>query len=165
MSLRLSVRATLALAVGAGLAGLAALVVADEALGGGHFVRSVLGADGPGALLDVFSRRIRLMVRTFVHPVYPQLLLVLTAVALVVGIWKRDRVLGWFDGRLAARNGFLGAVGGVAVGTVANDSGSVLLVIGSIYLAALCGVCVWAYDAPVRIAIVSSLIPGLIQGA
>ena len=33
--------------------------------------------------------------------------------------------------------GFLGALAGVLVGTVANDSGSVLLVIGTIYLAVI----------------------------
>ena len=52
---------------------------------------------------------------------------------------RRERVLAWFGDRWAARAGFLGALAGVLVGTVANDSGSVLLVIGTIYLAAGAG--------------------------
>ena len=45
-------------------------------------------------------------------------------------------MLGWFGDRWAARAGYLGRRSpGCCVGTVANDSGSVLLVIGTIYLA------------------------------
>ena len=48
-------------------------------------------------------------------------------------------MLGWFGDRRWARAGFLGALAGVLVGTVANDSGSVLLVIGMIYLSVSAG--------------------------
>jgi hypothetical protein len=48
-------------------------------------------------------------------------------------------VLGWFGERRWARAGFCGALAGVSVGTIANDSGSVLLVIGMIYLAVSVG--------------------------
>jgi hypothetical protein len=48
-------------------------------------------------------------------------------------------ILGWFGGAWPARNAYVGAVVGVLVGTLANDSGSVLLVIGTIYLAAMAG--------------------------
>ena len=70
---------------------------------------------------------------------------VVTGALLIVGIVKRDRVLGWFGPRDWARAGFCGAAAGIAVGTVANDSGSVLLVLGMIYLAVTAGYC-WATD-------------------
>ena len=47
---------------------------------------------------------------------------------------------GLVRGSLGRRSGFLGALAGVLVGTVANDSGSVLLVIGTVYLGDLCRV-------------------------
>ena len=56
---------------------------------------------------------------------------------------RRGTVLGWFGERRAARCGFLGALCGVLVGSLANDSGSVLLVIGTIYLA-VCAGFIWA---------------------
>jgi hypothetical protein len=58
---------------------------------------------------------------------------------LIAGFARRDRVLGWFGARKAARDGFVGALVGVLVGTIANDSGSVLLVLGTIYLAVSAG--------------------------
>jgi hypothetical protein len=78
------------------------------------------------------------MAHTFSHPVYPELL-ALTVLVLLAAAIKRREVLGWFAGRWAARAGFLGALAGVLVGTVANDSGSVLLVIGTVYLALFAG--------------------------
>ena len=48
----------------------------------------------------------------------------------------RERVLGWFGDAWPARCGFIGAVAGIALGTIANDSGSVLLVLGTVYLGA-----------------------------
>ncbi len=133
LSLGLSRGRAVLVVIGGGALALAALVVVDLLAGGAHLTRSVLGAGDTGDLLDVFDRRLRLMTRTFIHPVYPQLLAVVS-VLLVAGVVRRDRVLGWFGDREWARNGFLGALAGVVVGTVANDSGSVLLVIGTIYL-------------------------------
>jgi hypothetical protein len=118
--------------------GLAALVAVDLVLGGAHLSRTVLGAGGTGDLADVFDRRLTLMTRTFLHPVYPQLL-ALTVLALVAGFVRRRQVLSWFGDGWAARSGFLGALAGILVGTLANDSGSVLLVIGTIYLAVSAG--------------------------
>ena len=62
--------------VGGGALALAALVAVDLVSGGAHLTRSVLGAGDAGDVLDVFDRRLRLMTRTFVHPVYPELLVV-----------------------------------------------------------------------------------------
>jgi hypothetical protein len=70
--------------------------------------------------------------------VYPELLVV-TGLILIAGLVRSATILGWFGEQWPARYGYLGAVVGVLVGTVANDSGSVLLVIGTIYLAAVAG--------------------------
>jgi hypothetical protein len=70
-----------------------------------------------------------------VHPVYPELL-VAAGLVLIAGFARAATVLGWFGRAWPGRCGFLGAVTGVLLGTVANDSGSVLLVIGTIYLGA-----------------------------
>jgi hypothetical protein len=125
-------RAALIVAGGGALA-LGAVLVIDLALGGAHLSRSVLGAGEAGEVVDVLERRLTLMTNTFVDPAYPELLAI-AVLALGAGFVGHRTVLGWFGGRWAARSGFLGAVAGVLVGTVANDSGSVLLVIGTIYL-------------------------------
>ena len=124
--------------LGAGVLALAALLCIDLVLGGAHLSRTVLGAGEAGDVVDVLDRRLTLMVDTFVHPVYPELLAACAAL-LVVGAVKREAVLAWFGDGWAARSGFLGALVGVLVGTLANDSGSVLLVIGTIYLAITAG--------------------------
>lgn len=133
LALGLAPRRAAAVVVGASVLGLAALLCVDLVLGGAHLSRSVLGAGEAGDVLDVLERRLTLMTRTFIHPVYPELL-ALATLALVAGFVARERVLGWFGDAWAARAGFLGALAGILVGTVANDSGSVLLVIGTIYL-------------------------------
>ena len=138
IALRLDRRRGLLIVVGGGAAALAALIAVDLALGGAHLSRSVLGAGDASDVRDVFDRRLRLMVHTFTHPVYPGLLAGAIAV-LVAGAVQRRRVLSWFDRRRLALSGFLGAVAGILVGTIANDSGSVLLVIGTIYLAVAAG--------------------------
>ena len=116
-----------------------ALIAVDLVLGGAHLTRSVLGAGDAGDVLDVLDRRVTLMAHTFTHPVYPELL-VATVVLLIAAAIKRRQVLGLVRGPVGgAGAGFLGALAGVLVGTVANDSGSVLLVIGTVYLAVFAG--------------------------
>jgi hypothetical protein len=142
LALGLSIRRTVLAVIAAGALGLLALVAVDGVVGGAHFSRTVLGAGDTTEIADVFERRLELMAHTFIHPVYPTLLVV-TAVMLIIGIWRRRTILAWFGDRWPARDAYLGALVGVLVGTVANDSGSVLLVIGTIYLAA--GACfAWA---------------------
>lgn len=138
-------RAILVVAGGGGLA-LGALLLVDLALGGAHLSRSVLGAGEAGDVIDVFDRRVTLMVDTFTDPVYPELLAA-AAVLLIVAIARRRTILAWFGDGWAARSGFLGAVAGISVGTVANDSGSVLLVIGMITLALSAGF-FWGISEP-----------------
>jgi hypothetical protein len=138
LALGLERRRAIAVVVGGGALTLAALFAVDLVLGGAHLSRSVLGAGEASDVVDVFDRRLTLMLHTFIHPVYPELLAV-CVLLLIGGFVRRRSVLAWFEGRWAARSGFLGAAAGVLVGTVANDSGSVLLVIGTIYLAVVAG--------------------------
>jgi hypothetical protein len=119
--------------------GLVALILADALLGGdAHLSRTVLGADSPGELGDVVARRLRLTARSFYDPAYP-VLLAITVVLLVLGYRYRKRIMGWFGDRTPARAGYLGALGATIVGTVSNDSGAILLIIGTIYLAIAAG--------------------------
>ena len=74
IALGLERKRAILIVAGGGLLALAALLVADLILGGAHLSRTVLGAGGTGDLLDVLDRRVTLMVHTFVHPVYPELL-------------------------------------------------------------------------------------------
>jgi hypothetical protein len=138
LALGLERRRAIALVLGAGILALAALLCLDLVLGGAHLSRSVLGAGEAGDVADVLDRRLTLMIDTFIHPVYPELLAA-CALVLVAGAVKRHTVLAWFGDAWAARSGFLGALVGVLVGALANDSGSVLLVIGTIYLAISAG--------------------------
>jgi hypothetical protein len=138
MSLGFSWRRAALTVIGAGVAGVAALLLVDLILGGAHLSRSVLGAGEASDVLDVLDRRVTLMLNTFIHPVYDALLVV-CGLLLALGLWQRDRVLSWFGERWPARCGYAGAVVGVLVGTVANDSGSVLLVLGTIFLAVCAG--------------------------
>ena len=138
IALGLERKRAILIVAGGGLLALAALLVADLILGGAHLSRTVLGAGGTGDLLDVLDRRVTLMVHTFVHPVYPELLAA-SVVLLVAAAIGRRRVIAWWGERWPALAGWLGAVAGVLVGTVANDSGSVLLVLGTICLAASAG--------------------------
>jgi hypothetical protein len=145
MSLGFSSRRTALTVVAAAAGGVVALLLVDLVLGGAHLSRSVLGAGEASDVLDVLDRRVRLMLNTFIHPVYPELLVV-CGLLLAVGLWRRHQVLAWFGDAWPARYGYVGAVVGVLVGTVANDSGSVLLVIGTIYLAVAAGY-FWATQA------------------
>ncbi len=138
LSLGLERRRAIAIVIGGGAIALAALFAIDLVVGGAHLSRSVFGAGEASDVVDVLDRRVTLMARTFTHPVYPELL-VLTFALLVAALVRRRQVIGWFGDHWAARSGVGGALAGVLVGTVANDSGSVLLVIGAIFLAVATG--------------------------
>jgi hypothetical protein len=103
-----------------------------------HLTRSVLDAGGLHSLGEVFQRRVQLSVKSFGRPV---LLAFLPLVAIVAGlaIWRRDRIAAWLGGRPAMRAGLLGALVATVVGTLANDSGALLLVIGAAYLLVFAG--------------------------
>ena len=73
--------------------------------------------------------------RSFGRPV---LLIFLPFVAILaaLAIWRRDLLASWLGDHPAMRAGLIGAAVATAIGTLANDSGALLLVIGAAYLLA-----------------------------
>ena len=127
------------LALAAPVAVLALLALADLLSGANaHLTRSVLDAGGLDGLADVAQRRLELSARSFTRPV---LLAFLPVVALLAALaWRhRRRLDAWLDGAAALRAGLLGAAAATVVGTLANDSGALLLEIGAGYLLAFAG--------------------------
>lgn len=119
------------------------VVVADLALGGdAHLSRSVLQAGGLDEVGDVAQRRISLSASSFSRNVDSPFFLVSVAL-LVFGIVRWESLRGWFGSRRAALAGFLGAVAATILGTLANDSGALLLMIGTGYVAMFAAVA-WA---------------------
>ncbi len=138
VALRLGLRKAV-LVIAAPVAALAALVAIDLLVpGDSHLTRSVLSAGGLGELGDVFDRRITLAARSFpryIHSPFFIAALLASAAAIVF----RRQVISWFDGRPAALAGVAGAAAATIVGTLANDSAALLLMVGTGYLAAYCG--------------------------
>jgi hypothetical protein len=126
---RLSRRARIA-ALAAPAAALALLVAIDVATGGGaHFTRSVLEAEGSGDLLDVAERRWRISFAGLGRVMTG--LVVLSAVLLATGVVRRRELLGpAFDAPgLAA--GIAATFAATVVGALANDSGPMMLLLGT----------------------------------
>jgi hypothetical protein len=110
-----------------------------------HLTRSVLDAGGLGDLGDVAQRRLQLSAHSFSRPViFVFLPLIAALVALAVA--RRDRLGAWLSGRPAMRAGLIGAVAATVVGTLANDSGALLLEIGAAYFLVFAGFA-WAEAA------------------
>jgi hypothetical protein len=132
-------RRTVLLAVALPLAALAALALLDLLLGGNaHLTRSVLDAGGFNELGDVAERRLRLSAHSFSRGFDAPLLWV-ALLGIGVAIWRRRQVLGWFADTPALRAGFLAAVFAIALATLVNDSGVLLLEVGTIYLLLFAG--------------------------
>jgi hypothetical protein len=121
------------------LAALALLALADLLSGANaHLTRSVLDAGGLGDLADVAQRRLQLSSHSFARPVvFVFMPLILAAAAWAVA--RRDLIATWLRGRPAMRAGLIGAVAATLVGTLANDSGALLLEIGTAYLLVFTG--------------------------
>jgi hypothetical protein len=118
---------------------LAILSAADLLTGANaHLTRTVLDADSGGDVLAVFGHRLREAGESFGRTITLACLpFVLAAAALA---WRRRELLAaWLRGLPAMRAGMLGALAATLVGTLANDSGALLLEIGAIYLAAFLG--------------------------
>ena len=71
------------------------------------------------------------------------------AIGVAIRLRRRDRSR-WFDGRPAALAGIAGAVTATVVGTLANDSAALLLMIGTGFIAAFCGLA-WAAGGTPRL--------------
>lgn len=126
-------------AIAAPVAVLALLALIDLVSGANaHLTRSVLDAGGLGNLADVAQRRLHLSVHSFGRPVLLLFLPVVLGLALLAYL-RRDRLEAWLTGAPALRAGLLGALAATAIGTLANDSGALLLEIGAAYLLVFLG--------------------------
>jgi hypothetical protein len=150
-ALRLSLRRAL-LVLAAPVAAVLVLVLIDLITGGdAHLSRSVLGAGGLDDLGDVVQRRVRQAARSFTNyldsPFFAAAI-----IGIGLGIGFRRRIGGWLRGRPAAAAAVWGAAGATVVGTVANDSGALLLMVGTGFIAAFCGLAWAASEAPGEVA-------------
>jgi hypothetical protein len=136
-----------ALVIAAPIVALAALIVFDLAVpGDSHLTRSVLAAGGLDQLGDVFDRRITLAARSFPRYIHsPFFIAALIAIGLAI-VFRRQ-VISWFRDRPAALAGAAGAAAATVVGTLANDSAALLLMVGTGYVAAFCGLA-WGSRVP-----------------
>ncbi|MFN8217634.1 MAG: hypothetical protein U0R71_13660 [Solirubrobacterales bacterium] len=132
-------RRAVVLVVAAPLAVLALLALIDLVSGANaHLTRSVLDAGGLHALGDVAQRRLQLSVHSFGRPVLLYLLPLVVALA-ALAVYRRDRLRAWTAASPAYAAGLAGAVAATAAGTLANDSGALLLVVGTAYLLVFAG--------------------------
>lgn len=127
-------RRTALLVIAAPLAVLALIALADLVSGANaHLTRSVLDAGGLGDLADVAQRRLQLSGHSFTRPIVLFFLPLVAALA-VFAFLRRDRLARWLRPVPALRAGLIGALAATAVGTLANDSGALLLEIGAAYI-------------------------------
>lgn len=127
-------RRRLLLLLGAPVVALGLLIGIDIAIGGdAHLSRSVLEAGGLEELGQVVERRTRLAAASFTRFFDTPFFLAALA-AIVVMIGYRRRILGWFADQPAPRAGLIGGATATVVGTLANDSGALILMVGAAYL-------------------------------
>lgn len=132
-------RRALVLVAAVPLLAVALLALVDLITGANaHLTRSVLDAGGLGELADVAQRRLQLSAHSFARPVVFVFLPLLLVVA-VLAIRRRDRIVAWLAGQEAMRAGLLGALVATLAGTLANDSGALLLEIGAVYILVFTG--------------------------
>jgi hypothetical protein len=142
-------RSRAAIVLGAPGLAIGLLAALDLATGGNaHFTRSVLNAGGLDELAQVAQRRFELSYSSLGRGVIGPLVLI-AAIAVATGIRYRERLLANLDEIPALRAGFWGAVVAVAGGALTNDSGPVIFLIGTTYLALAVGY-VSAVPKPVR---------------
>jgi hypothetical protein len=122
------------LVIAAPLVILALIALADLVSGANaHLTRSVLDAGGLGDLADVAQRRLQLSAHSFTRPIVFVFLPLIAALA-VFAVMRRDRFRALLENFPAMRAGLLGALAATVIGTLANDSGALLLEIGAAYL-------------------------------
>jgi hypothetical protein len=132
-------RRTALLVAAAPLAVLALIALADLVSGANaHLTRSVLDAGGLGDLADVAQRRLQLSAHSFARPVVLFFLPLVAALA-VAAVLQRERLRRWLAPVPALRAGLTGALAATALGTLANDSGALLLEIGTAYVLVFAG--------------------------
>ncbi len=132
-------RSVLLLVVVAPFAVLALLALVDLVSGANaHLTRSVLDAGGLGDLADVAQRRLQLSAHSFGRPILLAFLPVVALLAAVAAL-RRDRLAAWLSARPTVRAGLLGALAATLLGTLANDSGALVLEVGTAYLLVFVG--------------------------
>jgi hypothetical protein len=113
---------------------LALLAAADLLTGAdAHLTSTVLDAGSGGDVLAVLGDRLREAGESFGRPILLAGLPVVLAAAVTAWL-RRDRLAAWLRDVPAMRAGLLGALAATLVGTLANDSGALLLEIGAAYL-------------------------------
>ncbi len=141
-------RRRLALLLAAPVVALAALVAVDLVSGGdAHLTRTVLRAGGFDQLGETVQRRLELSVHSFGRYAATAKLWLVVA-ALLAGALARHRIEGWFGDRRWAWAGLVGALGATVVGTLANDSGALLLILGTAVVGATVGLAWATHPAP-----------------
>ncbi len=127
-------RRRLALLIAAPALALLALIGIDLLIGGdAHLSRSVLSAGGLDELGDVIERRTRLGAASF-ERFFDSFFFMVALGAILVSVLKARTILDWFEGTPAARAGLLGGAAAAVVGTLANDSGALILMIATAYM-------------------------------
>ncbi len=134
-----SLRRRIAIVALAPAVALATLALVDILTGGdSHFTRSVLRAGGVHDLGDVFQRKLESSYGSLTRGIIP-LLSLAAVVAIVAGTVNRGRLLRPIADCPGLRAGLYGALAAVIAGVLTNDSGPVILLIGSVYLALAVG--------------------------
>jgi hypothetical protein len=138
-------RRRIAIVLVAPVAALGALAVLDLATGGdAHFTRSVLRAGGLGELAEVAQRRVELSYNSLGRGII-WLLVAIAVGALVWGVRSRERLLSRLGPQPGLRAALWGALVAVVIGALTNDSGPLILLIGTSYLALAAG---YLHEAP-----------------
>jgi hypothetical protein len=132
-------RREIAIVVAAPALALAALAGVDLVTGGdAHFTRSVLRAGGLEELADTAQRRLELSYRSLGRGV-TGLLVAVAVGALLVGVRYRRRLLAPLAGAPGLRAAAGGALVALVAGALTNDSGPIIVLIGTVYLALFAG--------------------------
>ncbi|MBX5468954.1 MAG: hypothetical protein IRZ21_03545 [Thermoleophilaceae bacterium] len=131
-------RRAAAVAVAVPVLAVGALILLDVVSGGGaHLTRSVVDAGSPGDVVDIVVRRLRLSTAGIGKGTIPISIGVSIAL-LVAGVaWRRPLLApldAAADGGRSFRAGLAGALAATVVGALANDSGPVILFIGTVSL-------------------------------
>ena len=130
-------RRMIAIALLVPFAAIAALALLDLATGGnGHFTRTILKADSPGALWDVVVRRYTLAFNNLRQGAMP-FLTILALLSVAYAARYRERIYAPLRGSPVWRAALAGGVTASVVGSLFNDSGPILLVFGVFLLACL----------------------------
>jgi hypothetical protein len=125
-----------ALAIVVPALGVGALALLDLAIGGGaHLTHTLSSSSGPGDLGKVVLRRWRLSTSGLAHGSTPFVVGV-CVVLLVLGVVKRRKLLAPLSDEQyrPLRAGVVGSFFAVVVGALANDSGPMIVMIGTVSL-------------------------------